>query len=88
MSNQTAHRISARLCELFISAAASSSNNRQAVIAEIGALAALKLICSPLKPKLSLEQKRESSNKHDGMTGDPEEVPPQSQKAKWKNKLK
>lgn len=65
----------------------SSSNNGQAVITETEALAALKLICSPLKPELSLVQKRERSNKHDGMAGDPAEEPPLSQKVKWKNKL-
>lgn len=32
----------------------SSTNNRRAVISETGALAALELICSPLKPVLSL----------------------------------
>lgn len=58
------------------------------MITEIGALAALKLICSPLKPELSLVQKRERSNKHHGITGDLAEVPPLSQKVKWKNKLK
>lgn len=58
------------------------------MITEIGALAALKLICSPLKLELSLVQKRERSNKHDGITGDLAEAPPLSQKVKWKNKMK
>lgn len=95
MSNQTARRISARLRELIISAAVSSNNDGQAVLAEIGALAALKLICSPLKPDLSLVQKihsrirkSERSNKHDGMTGDPAKVPSLSQRVKWKDTLK
>lgn len=63
--------------------------------AEIGALAALKLIYSPLKPELSLVQKirgrarkRERSSKHNGMTGDPAKVSSPSQRVKWKDALK